>query len=65
MGGQPGTLIKGLPEISLWIGVAPVGFGLAAWMHPLEAQLPQATSALASAAASWTILSAVRPPMQQ
>ena len=28
MGGQPGTLMIGLPEMILWIGVAPVGFGL-------------------------------------
>ena len=25
------------------MGVAPVGFGLAAWMQPFDAQLPHAT----------------------
>lgn len=50
-GGQPGTLIMGLPLINLWIGVAPVGLGLAC-THPLEAQLPQAIMALASSATS-------------
>ena len=55
----------GLPEMILSIGVAAVGFGFAAWMQPFEAQLPHATIALAPAAASLTMSSAVRPPMQQ
>ena len=65
IGGQPGTLMIGLPVMSLWIGVASVGFGLAAWMQPFDAQLPQATMAFAPSAASWRMSSAVRPPMQQ
>ena len=39
----------GLSVMILWIGVAPVGFGLAAWIQPFDAQLPQATMALALA----------------
>src|SRR5579863_9570838 len=64
MGGHPGTLITGLLT-SLWIGVAPVGLGLAACTQPLEAQLPHATTAAASAATSWRIDSAVLPPIMQ
>jgi hypothetical protein len=58
MGGQPGTLMMGLPEISLWMGVAPVGFGFALWMHPFEAQLPQQITAAAPLAASLTMSTA-------
>ena len=50
---------------ALLSGVAPVGLGRAACMHPLDAQLPHAMIALAPPAASFTISSAVRPPMQQ
>ncbi len=64
MGGQPGTLITGL-STSLEIGVAPVGFGLAACTQPFEAQLPQATMAAASAATVCRIDSAVLPPTMQ
>ena len=65
MGGQPGTLMIGLPEMISSIGVALVGLGLDDWMQPFEAQLPHATIALAPEAASLTISRAVRPPMQQ
>ena len=65
IGGQPGTLMIGTPVSSSWIGVARVGLGLAAWTQPFEAQLPQQTTALAPAAASVRLSSAVRPPMQQ
>src|SRR3990167_3140065 len=48
MGGQPGTLMMGLSVITLWIGVACVGFSLAACTQPHEAHEPQAMMALAS-----------------
>ena len=64
MGGQPGTLITGLLT-SFEMGVAPVGLGLAACTQPLEAQLPQATMAAASAATVCRIDSAVLPPTMQ
>ena len=46
IGGQPGTLTIGLSRMTLWIGVAWVGFGLAACTQPQEAQEPQAMIAL-------------------
>src|SRR5208283_3618520 len=64
MGGQPGTLITGL-FTSFEMGVAPVGFGLAACTQPFEAQLPQATMAAASLATVCRICSAVLPPTMQ
>ena len=47
MGGHPCTFTMGLPVISLWTGLAPVGFGCAACMQPEQAQLPQAMIAAA------------------
>ena len=49
----------------LWIGVACVGFGLAACTQPLEAQLPQAIIALAPSAASNKRSLADLPAIQQ
>ena len=46
MGGQPGTLMTGLSVITLWMGVARVGFGFAACTQPQEAHEPQAMMAL-------------------
>src|SRR5215469_14773274 len=64
MGGQPGTLITGF-EISLLMGVAPVGLGLAACTPPNEAQAPHATTAAASSETSFRIDSAVFPCSMQ
>ncbi len=58
-------MTSGLPLTTAWMGVAAVGLGRAAWMQPLEAQLPQAMIALAPSAPSCTMSRAVRPPMQQ
>ena len=63
MGGQPGTLMIGLSVITLWIGTACVGFGLAACTQPQEAQAPQAITALASAAHSFSCSTKGRPPI--
>ena len=52
MGGQPGTLMIGLPVMSFLMGFAPVGLGLAACTQPLEAHEPHAMIVLASAAVS-------------
>ncbi len=65
IGGQPGTLMIGRLVMILWTGVAPVGFGFAAWMQPFDAQLPHATMAFAPSAASFTMSSAVRPAIVQ
>ena len=51
--------------MTLWIPLAPVGFGFAACTQPAEAQLPQAMIALAPAAASSVICKALLPPTQQ
>src|SRR6201996_6495517 len=64
IGGHPGTLITGWLT-SLWIGVASVGFGLAACMHPFDAQLPHAITAAASFATVCRIDSDVFPPIMQ
>ena len=50
IGGHPGTLMMGLLVITLSIGTAPVGFGLAACTHPQDAHVPQATIAMDSSA---------------
>ena len=47
------------------MGVAPVGLGDAAWTHPLDAQLPQAMTAIAFSAASRRPSSAVLPAIVQ
>ena len=65
IGGQPCTLMIGFPVTTLWIGMAFVGFGLAACTQPAQAQLPHATTAFAPPTASRTMSSAVRPPMTQ
>ena len=57
--------MSGTPETTSSMGVAFVGFGLAAWTHPFDAQLPQQMTAAAPAAASLTMSTAERPPMQQ
>src|SRR5579872_1660790 len=65
MGGQPGTLMIGLSVINWLIGLAPVGFGLAACTQPLEAQEPHATIALASLAVSFRMFRNESPPTVQ
>src|SRR5690242_16364927 len=65
MGGQPGTLMIGLPVINWLIGLAPVGFGFAACTQPFDAHEPQATIALASAAVSSRIFRNDSPPTVQ
>ena len=55
IGGQPCTLMMGMPEMILWIGVACVGLGFAACTQPAEAQFPHAMMAFASLATSSTI----------
>ncbi len=54
MGGQPGTLMIGLSVMTLSIGTALVGLGLAACTHPHEAQEPHAMTAFASLAYSFS-----------
>lgn len=51
IGGQPGTLIKGLSVMTWCTGVARVGFGRAACTQPQEAQEPQEMTALACSVA--------------
>jgi len=65
MGGQPGTFTIGLSVMILWMGVAWVGFGLAAWTQPDEAQEPQAMTALAPEAISLSLSTKGRPPGKQ
>src|SRR5512147_1901104 len=50
IGGQPGTLMIGLSVMTLSIGTACVGLGLAACTQPQLAQEPQAMTARASLA---------------
>ena len=65
IGGQPCTLMIGLPVTTWWMGRAFVGFGRADWTQPAEAQLPHATTAFAPSTASRTMSRALRPPMTQ
>ena len=55
IGGQPGTLMIGLPLTMVPTGTAPVGFGAAPGMPPYVAQVPSATIAAAPSAASSSI----------
>jgi hypothetical protein len=63
IGGQPGTLMMGLSVMTLSIGVAWVGLGLAACTQPQEAQEPQAMTALASLATCFSCSMKGLPPM--
>ena len=65
IGGQPGTLMMGLSKITLWIGVACVGFGLAACTQPQLAQEPQLMMAFASFATCLSCSMNGLPPMMQ
>ena len=65
IGGQPGTLMIGLLVMTLSIGVAWVGFGLAAWTQPQEAQAPQAMIAMASSAIHFSFSTKGLPPSMQ
>ena len=65
IGGQPGTLMIGLSRITLSIGTACVGLGLAACTQPQEAQAPQAITAMASPAISFSFSTNGRPPSMQ
>ncbi len=65
IGGQPGTLMIGLSVMTLSIGTAWVGLGLAACTQPQEAQEPQAITAMASAAISLSFSTKGRPPSMQ
>ena len=65
IGGQPGTLMIGLSVITLWIGTAWVGFGLAAWTQPQLAHEPQEMIALASRDTRLSCSMNGLPPMMQ
>ena len=65
IGGQPGTLMIGLSVMTLLIGTAVVGFGLAACTQPQEAQEPQAITAAASLATCLSFSTKGRPPGMQ
>ena len=65
IGGQPGTLMIGLSVITLWIGVACVGFGFAACTHPHDAQEPHDTIAFASFATWRSFSTKGLPPGMQ
>ena len=65
MAGQPGTLSWGLLGKSLCSGVAAVGLGLAAWTQPQEAQVPQATTALACSTPRASLSIKGLPPSMQ
>ena len=55
----------GLPEMTLWIGTAVVGFGFAACTQPHDAQEPHAITAAESAAISLTLFTNGLPPGMQ
>jgi hypothetical protein len=57
--------MMGLSVMTLWIGTACVGLGLAACTQPQEAQAPQAMMALASAAKAFSCSTKGLPPMMQ
>src|SRR5512144_2397912 len=65
IGGQPGTLMIGLSVITLLIGTAVVGFGLAACTQPHDAHEPQAMIALASLAECLSFSTKGLPPGMQ
>ena len=65
IGGQPGTLMIGLPVMTLSIDTAWVGLGLAACTQPQLAHEPQAITALASLATCLTLSTNGLPPGMQ
>lgn len=65
IGGQPGTLMIGLSVITLSIGTARVGFGLAACTQPQLAHEPQAITAFASLETFFSFSANGRPPGMQ
>ena len=64
IGGQPGTLITGLSDLSCGSAWHWSDSGFAAWMQPFEAQLPHATIAAALPPLPSGSLGRL-PPMQQ
>src|ERR1700679_769223 len=65
MGGQPETLMIGLPETMALTGHASVGFGSANGIPPKEEQVPTQMMAADPLAASRSVSTALLPPAVQ